>query len=204
MQVMGASNGLPTGQWAVLLRSISHAFGKQFDVNNQTVTNIGFINQGQGKYNYVAGAQGMFVGGALFGPLGVVVGGLLPKGFKGQLVEFAIELSDGAILRAKGSPREYEQLVKWSMEDPGAGLMGKLQASGDRAKAELDKRESIRGLATDADRDRIRATLAAEKAAKKSPEAKAERKARVKAVREQKLPMRETLRLIQEIEAEYR
>lgn len=201
MKVIGASNGLPTGQWAAGLRSIRHWRGKSIDVNSETVARVGFVGSGAGQYNYAAGGAGIFAGAALAGPLGALVGGLLPKGFKGTEVEFVIEFRDSAMLRAKGKPEEYDRLVKWSMEAPGSGVLnGALQGMA----AERLKREAVRGLATDNDRERLRAELAAEKAAKKSPEARAEKKARIKAVRDQRLPFKETTRLIMEIEDEYR
>lgn len=199
MHVIGATNGLPTGEWTVMSRSITR-WGRQLAVNNETVVNVGHIAAGKGEYNYAAGGVGMFAGAALFGPAGLVVGGLLPKAFKGSVVEFAIQFTDGTVMRAKGKPSEYESLVKWSMEDPGAGVLNKMAAA---AAAAAERQQELRGIGTDEDRERLRAELAAEKAAKKSPEAKAERKARIKEVQQSKLPYREKVRLIREIQDEY-
>lgn len=197
MQVMGATNGLPTGQWTVMIGSIGHWSGASRDINSETVANVGFVSSRKGDYNYAVGAVGMFSGAALFGPIGMVVGGLLPKGFKGQLVEFVIEFQDGTTARAKGKPEEYDKLVKWSMRAPGDTFAG-------RVATDVDGRKAVRGLATDDDRERLRRALAEEKAAKSSPAAKAERKARRKAVMDQKLSFKETMRLLNEIDAEYR
>jgi hypothetical protein len=204
MQVMGATNGKPTGQWAAVTRSISHWRGTVLDINQETVANIGYVNTSKADYNYAAGAIGMFSGAMLFGPVGMAVGGLLPKGFKGSVVEFAIEMRDGTVLRAKGKPQEYEKLVKWSMESPDASFKARVNALAGTTDADLEKKASIQGLATDDDRERLRASIAQERAAKKSPEAKAERKARIKAVHAQKLSFRETMKLVSEIDAEYR
>jgi hypothetical protein len=197
MQVIGATNGRPTGQWTVMGRAINHLRGANFAINTETVANIGYVDTTKADYNYLAGAVGMFSGAMFFGPVGMAVGGLLPKGFKGTVIEFAVEMHDGTVLRAKGKPQEYEKLVKWSMEGPGTGFIG-------RATLELKERAEVRGLASDNDRERLRRELAEEKAAKRSPEAKAERKARIQAVHAQKLSFRETMRLVSEIEADYR
>lgn len=195
MKVIGASDGLPTGEWGVSLGAITHWRARTIHINSDTVANVAHVTTGKGEYNYAAGGAGVVAGAIVAGPLGALAGGLLPKAFKGTQVEFVVDFHDGRRLRAKGTLQEYDKLVKWSMKGPNA-----LLAAAERAEEE----ESVRVLATEDDRDRLRREVAEERAAKRSPEAKAERKARIAAVRAQKLPMKESLRLIMEIEDDYR
>lgn len=211
MQVIGATNSFPTGQWTVALRNIDHWRGTSIAVNAQTVANVGYISAGKTEYNYAAGGVGMFAGAALFGPVGLVVGGLLPKAFKGSVVEFAIQLTDGTVLRAKGKPSEYESLVKWSMEAPGSGALNRLNAAAERLNDRMQQKDGSADIdddvLTDEDHEWIQTELATQEAvkrAKKSPEAKAERKARIKEVQKSGLPFSEKYRRIRAIEDDYR
>ncbi|WP_157497261.1 hypothetical protein [Leifsonia sp. Leaf264] len=194
---------------------------KTWALDSSTVERVQFVDSGK-SYNYAKGGAGVFVGAAVAGPAGALVGGLLPKAFKDSTVRFVIEFKDGRQAHCVGSPREYERALKYSLRPPHDGSPEKFVpsvADRDRLRAELDADEAAKRTEKRTERDRLRAEAAAGKASKKidkaqlradsaaqklTPEQKAERKARMKAVIDQNLPFKEAMRRSAEIDAEYR
>lgn len=76
-----------------------------------TVASVTKVDAGK-SYNYAKGGVGMFAGGVLAGPLGFAIGGLLPKVFKDDTVEFVIRFTDGRVAHCVGSPRDYQAALK--------------------------------------------------------------------------------------------
>lgn len=95
---MGTLSRLPSGSW---------------DLNASTVTSVDLVGAGK-EYNYAKGGVGMFAGAAFAGPVGAVVGGLLPKAFKDDVVQFVIRFRNGDVAHFSGSPGEYRRALRAS------------------------------------------------------------------------------------------
>jgi len=96
--VMGTLSRLPSGSW---------------DINASTVSSVDTVGAGK-EYNYAAGGVGVFAGAAFAGPIGAVVGGLLPKAFKDDVVQFVIRFRNGDVAHFSGSPADYRRALRAS------------------------------------------------------------------------------------------
>ncbi|MEJ1089055.1 hypothetical protein WDU99_12100 [Microbacterium sp. Mu-80] len=85
----------------------------QWELNAETVSSVEVAGAGK-EYNYAAGGAGMLAGAAVAGPVGMLVGGLLPKAFKDDVVQFVIRFRDGNVAHFAGSPGDYKRALKSS------------------------------------------------------------------------------------------
>lgn len=96
--VLGTLSRLPSGSW---------------DLNADTVASVDVVGAGK-QYNYAAGGAGIVAGGIVAGPLGALVGGLAPKAFKDDVVQFVIRFRNGDVAHFSGSPAEYRRALNAS------------------------------------------------------------------------------------------
>lgn len=96
--VMGTLNRLPSGKW---------------DLNARTVASVELVGAGK-EYNYAAGGVGIVAGGIVAGPVGALVGGLVPKAFKDDVVQFVIRFRNGDVAHFAGSPGDYKRALRAS------------------------------------------------------------------------------------------
>lgn len=96
--VMGTLSRLPSGSW---------------ELNANTVTSVDLIGGGK-EYNYAKGGVGIVAGGIVAGPLGALVGGLAPKAFKDDVVQFVIRFRNGDVAHFSGSPADYRRALQAS------------------------------------------------------------------------------------------
>lgn len=99
---MGVMSGVPRGGTT--------------ELNRNTVEAVEPVGRGR-EYNYAKGGMGLVAGGILAGPLGALVGAVLPKAFKEHTVEFIIRFKDGRVAHCIGKPSEYNAALKASYRD---------------------------------------------------------------------------------------
>lgn len=96
--VPGLIQRLPSGRW---------------DLNASTVSSVELVGAGK-EYNYAAGGVGLVAGGIVAGPLGALVGGLAPKAFKDDVVQFVIRFHSGDVAHFAGSKGDYKRALNSS------------------------------------------------------------------------------------------
>lgn len=96
--VPGLLQRLPSGRW---------------DLNSSTVSSVDLVGAGK-EYNYAKGGMGMFAGAAIAGPVGMLVGGLAPKAFKDDVVQFVIRFHSGDVAHFAGSKGDYKRALNSS------------------------------------------------------------------------------------------
>ena len=149
-------------------------------LNASTVASVTKVDAGK-SYNYAKGGVGMFAGGVLAGPLGLAIGGLLPKVFKDDTVEFVIRFADGRVAHCVGSPREYQAALKAAYRAGGAPVVPGTPAPPAPPKVQESRAEY--------------------KARKKRLQA--ERNAAQKAIRAENPPFKEMYQRTRELDREY-
>lgn len=158
--VPGLLQRLPSGRW---------------DLNAGTVSSVEL--QGAGKqYNYAAGGVGIVAGGIVAGPLGALVGGLAPKAFKDDVVQFVIRFHNGDVAHFAGSPGDYRRALNSSYK--GGPPRSTATAEPPVQRTEAEEAALVRQqLAAEPieqrpkdnpDAERLRAELAAERVARKA------------------------------------
>lgn len=181
------------------------SLAKTWPLNQRSVEDVSFIDSGK-SYNYGDGAIGILSGAAFAGPVGALIGGLIPKVFKENVVRFVIKFRNGDQAHCVGTVQEYEKVLKFSLQQRSESLKNT-----DRLPPSLPDRDRLRaGLLakkTAAEQEKANLREAARAAAtsrKITEEQKAEREERKKAVSDGNLPFREHLRLMNEIDSDYR
>lgn len=217
MQVVAGSFPTRSG-YAVVPGAIAY-LGKSWAINKQTVESVQFVTAGT-AYNYAKGGTGMMTGALIAGPVGMLVGGLLPKVFKDSAVRFVILFKDGRQAHCVGTTAEYERILKYSLR----ASYVRDEKAGRAPKSARPTAERLEPSLTD--RDRLRSELAARKPARERPEKdpatienqaahkaalkeavaslKADSKARRKAILAQGLSYSESMRQMTAINQEYR
>ncbi|MEJ1089385.1 hypothetical protein WDU99_13775 [Microbacterium sp. Mu-80] len=130
--VSGMISRIPTGTW---------------ELNAETVESVDIAGAGK-EYNYAAGGAGMMAGAIVAGPVGMLVGGLAPKAFKKDVVQFVIRFRDGNVAHFAGSPGDYKRALKSSYR-PTLATSQPMQADAadTSEKSEVEKlREEVAAL----------------------------------------------------------
>ena len=160
----GALTRVPTGSW---------------DLNASTVASVEMLGAGK-EYHYAKGGVGIFAGAAFAGPVGAVVGGLLPKAFKDDTVQFVIRFRNGDVAHFSGSPGDYRRALNASYKGtvvtpaPAAPPAPRTEAEEEAlVRAQLAAEPFERRPKDNPDAERLRAELAADREAKKVEEAEA-------------------------------
>lgn len=135
--VPGLLSRLPTGRWVL---------------NADTVSSVELVGAGK-EYNYAQGGMGMFAGAAIAGPIGMLVGGLAPKAFKDEVIQFVIRFSNGDVAHFAGSRGDYRRALKASYKpsttaatpqpDRGPTEVERLRAEVARLKAGRDQPDEL-------------------------------------------------------------
>ncbi|MFJ4225429.1 hypothetical protein [Microbacterium sp. NPDC089695] len=101
------------GVYAIGFGTLSRVPSGSWDLNASTVESVEMVGAGR-EYNYAKGGVGIFAGAAFAGPVGAVVGGLLPKAFKDDVVQFVIRFRNGDVAHFSGSPGDYRRALQAS------------------------------------------------------------------------------------------
>lgn len=103
------------GVYAIGFGSLTRLPSGSWDLNANTVSSVDIVGTGK-EYNYAAEGAGIVAGSIIAGPVGALVGGLVPKAFKDDTVQFRINFRDGNIAHFSGSPREYRSALNASFK----------------------------------------------------------------------------------------
>lgn len=133
------------GVYAITSGFITRVPSGSWELNSETVASVEIAGAGK-EYNYAAGGAGMLAGAALAGPVGMVVGGLLPKAFKDDVVQFVIRFRDGGVAHFSGTPADYKRALKSSYK-PTLATTRPAVGTDEETKSELKRlREEVAAL----------------------------------------------------------
>jgi hypothetical protein len=147
MKVIAASEGLPTGVWVSGFETLMHWTGRSVEISDRTVQSVGYFTRKRA----------------------LLVEGFLKDGYARAEVTFRIALASGEMLRAVGTPAEYESIVKASIRPPGDNVFSRLVHKMDQAEAAhaaadlpggMSSKEFSQHLADEDDRDLLRVEFA--------------------------------------------
>lgn len=89
------------GVYAIGFCSLPRLASGNWDLNASTVSSVDIVGTGK-ECNYAAGGAGIVAGGIIAGPVGALVGGLAPKAFKDDTVQFRSTSATGTSPTSQG------------------------------------------------------------------------------------------------------
>lgn len=130
-------------------------FGPGWDINPDTVASVSYVETNK-SYNWGQGTTGIASGALLAGPLGALVGGLLPNAHKDVDVRFVIMFRDGRQAHCEGSPNDFSTALQYSLEFELEPVTPKNSPYDDPEQAERNRARIRSELATKKEAEELR------------------------------------------------